>query len=66
MLAFFITWLVGYVFIFLSFINVLVDIDQLNWNNVILVALISVFSWLIVIGYIIVYLYEKLFKKSDY
>lgn len=65
MLAFFITWLVGYVFIFLSFINVLVDIDQLNWNNVILVALISVFSWLIVIGYIIVYLYEKLFKKSD-
>lgn len=65
MLAFFITWLVGYVFIFLSFINVLVDIDQLNWNNVILVALISLFSWLIVIGYIIVYLYEKLFKKSD-
>ena len=66
MLAFFITWLVGYVFIFLSFINVLVDIDQLNWNNVILVALISLFSWLIVIGYIIIYLYEKLFKKSDY
>lgn len=66
MLAFFITWLVGYVFIFLSFINVLVDIDQLNWNNVILIALISVFSWLVVIGYIIIYLYEKLFKRSDY
>jgi hypothetical protein len=65
MLAFFITWLVGYIFIFFSFISVLVEENQLNWNNVFITLVISVFSWLIVIAYIIIYLYEKLFKKSN-
>lgn len=65
MLAFFITWLVGYIFIFFTFINVLVEVNQLNWNNVFKTLVISVFSWLIVIAYIIIYLYEKLFKKSN-
>ena len=65
MLAFFITWLVGYIFIFFTFINVLVEVNQLNWGNVFKTLVISVFSWLIVIAYIIIYLYEKLFKKSN-
>lgn len=65
MLAFFITWLVGYIFIFFTFINVLVEVNQLNWNNVFITSFISIFSWLIVIAYIIICLYEKLFKKSN-
>ena len=65
MLAFFITWLVGYIFIFFTFINVLVEVNQLNWGNVFKTLVISIFSWLIVIAYIIIYLYEKLFKKSN-
>lgn len=65
MLVFFITWLLGYIFIFFSFISVLVEENQLNWNNVFITSFISVFSWLIVIAYIIIYLYEKLFKKSN-
>ena len=63
MLAFFITWLIGYILIFLSFINVLIEIKLLNFKNIFYVFLISIFSWLIIIIYIILYLYEKLFKR---
>lgn len=63
MLVFFITWLVGYVFMFLTFINTMVETDTLTCNNVIHALLISLFSWLIAIAFVIIYLYEKLSQR---
>jgi hypothetical protein len=63
MLVFFVTWILGYVIIFLTFINVLVDVNMLKWKYVLYSLLISIFSWLILLAYGIIYLYERLSSK---
>lgn len=64
MFAVFITWLIGFIFVFFTTLSLIIEKDyDINLNLLKSILIISVFSWIVVFVYF-VYVIKLIFDKS--